>query len=318
MTAISQRGLVVRRIGVAVLVTCALTISECVFASVVPYSCASADPVPFFSPDLRDDPENSYVDVVNPDRVSVAPAPQRPGGRAVRVEAWRHDAAMTKDSRVQLSSAPRQGIGHCAVFWFGVTMLLRKMDSRDISNFMSVASPHVNYIQFYGPPYGSSAPLIFEQYAKAGRRYLGLRASWVAADIQHSERLWSRPIIEDDWFRIMFKVRASASGNQGFVEMWFQGSGDDSARRQKLTGSSRSGLVDRYYYPTVREESPSIPGAGMRMDIQVYRPVRIPVDVVRAYFCDEVIANSLKAVRARASSENPLACPAAPRAGVLQ
>lgn len=230
-----------------------------------------------------------YSGAINSKRMSFVDSPSEPViGKVLRMEAKRTDAGPTPNPRVQLSTS--DVLDRCAEFWTAVSVFIPSMSPHDVENYLSVPDPHINYLQIYGKPYGGTAPLIFEQYydEETRARRLRLRASSTFDGHARHVVAWSGPLIENSWFRLVMHVKMSNESDVGFVEFAAQ-----QADHGPGIGGAAVKMSARVYFPTLSDVNSS---ASNHVDLQVYRPLRVPIESSIVYWADHRISNDYESV----------------------
>jgi hypothetical protein len=262
----------------------------------IPDTVESGPLVQPFHADFGTEGYSQYESPVHGERIDVVDDPV-PGStrKVLRMRVNRHDNGPTANSRAQIST-PGNTLQNGDEFWAGVSLYLEPLDAQDKAAFRDDANGHVSFAQIYGPPYAAAAPV------RIGRVW----ASSLDADLfgvggvttgaeggVTTTNIWRTPTVEGRWIDTVLHVRLSPDPNVGFVEVYFNsGDGAGLVQQQLADGTTRTHYATLTTSNWTRGTWP-----GNHMDLQVYRPARMPIEWMTVFFADHAIGNSLEEIR---------------------
>ena len=208
--------------------------------------------------------------------MSVVDDPSVVGRKVLRMDC--HEDDVGTDStlpRVQLT--PPENLYEQDEFWCGVGIRLPSSfpvlpaDRPDAAVILS---------EIYGPPANGPAPMRFGVYG-SGDVFHMHRKDAVTGSV-----VWSAPVVRDQWFDVVWRVKLSANPAIGYYELWLNtGAG---FVQQTLNGSLR------LYMATLDSTNSGGPNA---MHIKNYRVDDLDIsNPVTVFFANHRVGKSLAAV----------------------
>lgn len=233
---------------------------------------------------------SQYESAINQERITVVRDPTGIDRSVLRMKVNRRDSGPTVDSRAQIST-PRNILKPCSEFWASVSLYVTGVTAED-QDEIARANGHIMFSQINGFPWKGVAPLrIGWAYDRAeGRHTFGVGAVSVDQGLVRANSIWRIDPIQDRWIDIVLHMKLSPSAVDGFVEV-YANTGDGLKKRELAGGTTR------YKYATLNSVNYA-PESGRNnyMDLNVYRPARMNVEWVEAYFAYNRIGNSLRDV----------------------